>query len=345
MTPLRPAAVTRTQAAFANALAAAGPAVALAVGGRSGTLLWEPRAAPFEPLVALDLTLDGMPALLLLDSDPVATLLELPLAAADLAQLPPGFQAALVAEAVADLLDRVASATGLAPDARALLPAAQIAQAALLSDPAAAELGWRIVGEDQQTWLRGAVRLSANLAQRITELAAGQPATGDGLAVDRLPLAARIELGRTALTTAELGGLEPGDVVLVERHRWGEAVVAIIISAGLRYAARVDDNQVTILAQEEAGPLNQDTDAPPADGALSDIEEVTVAVTFDLGQLELAIGELRRVREGYVLDLQRPLEGAVALRVNGRLIGRGELVDIEGSLGVRVIEIFPRDHG
>ncbi|MEM7025391.1 MAG: FliM/FliN family flagellar motor switch protein, partial [Pseudomonadota bacterium] len=61
------------------------------------------------------------------------------------------------------------------------------------------------------------------------------------------------------------------------------------------------------------------------------------------GKTELTIGELRGVAEGYSFNLHRPLDSAVALRVNGRLIGHGELVDIEGSLGVRVIEIFKTD--
>lgn len=344
MNPLRPPLVSRTQATFANAIAPVAPAVNLAVAGRPGTLLWEWREAPFEPVAALDLAVDGMPALVLLDSDPVATLVDLPLAAADLAELPPSFQASLVAEAMAELIQQVTARTGLAPDARALLAAGQIAEAPLLAERDVAEVGWRIVGEDGQTRLRGSLRLSANLARRLIELAQDRPAADGGLAVDELPLTGRVELGRTWLSAAELGGLEPHDVVLIRRHQWDQDLVTIIISADLRYTARVADSALTIVA-EEAVPSNEENEAQPPERALSDLEEVSVPVTFDLGQLDLTIGELRRVREGYVVNLQRPLDGAVALRVNGRLIGRGELVDIEGSLGVRVIEIFPRDHG
>jgi type III secretion protein Q len=359
MTPLRPAAVSRTQASFINALAPVAGAVALSVAGRPGTLRWEPHAAPFEPLVALDLAVEGMPALLLLDCDPVATLLDLPLAAAEVAALPASLQASLVSEALADLIQQVSTQTGLAPEARALLPTAEIAAAPLLSDAGAVEVGWCIQGEDQRVWLRGLLHLSPNLAQRVIELAAAQPLV-DGLAVDGLPLAARLELGRTPLTAAELGGLEPQDVVLVRAHRWGEGLVAVTISGNLRYAARLADDALTFLAREAAAlndegdqkandeadrKANDEADQKAPETGLSDIDQVTVSVTFDLGQLELAIGELRRVTEGYVLNLQRPLEGAVTLRVGGRLIGRGELVDIEGSLGVRVIEIFPRAQG
>jgi type III secretion protein Q len=340
MTPLRPAAVSRAQASFINALAPVARTVALNVAGRAGTLRWEPHAAPFEPLVALDLAVEGMPALLLLDCDPVATLLDLPLAAAEVAALPASLQASLVSEALADLIQQVSTQTGLAPEARALLPTAEIAAAPLLSDAGTVELGWRIQGEDQRTWLRGMLHLSPNLAQRVIELTAAQP-LADGLAVDGLPLAARLELGRTPLTAAELDSLEAQDVVLVREHRWGEGLVAVTISRDLRYAARLADDALTFLAREAAA-LSEEADQKAPETGLSEVEQVTVAVTFDLGQLELAIGELRRITEGYVLNLQRPLEGAVTLRVGGRLIGHGELVDIEGSLGVRVIEIFPR---
>jgi type III secretion system YscQ/HrcQ family protein len=465
---IRLTSVTRTQAAFTNAVLSALSPIPLAVAGRSGTLLWDPRPRPLQPVAALDLTLDGMPALLLLDSDPVQTLVNLPLTAADLASLPPSYQASLIAQAVDDVIDLVTSQTGLSLDAGAFLTTKQIAQAPLLADPRSVELGWRIVGENRQPWLRGQLRLSSNLAARVMDLNVAPARAGNGLAVDELPIPARVELGVTRLTTGELGALEPGDVVLIERHHWDQSLVTIHVSSNLRYAARIDGGDVTVLAREETMPLSDPADTKPsddasepsddattpsggdatelsgaaadstddatespddanepsddedepsddesessddeseasdderepsddasepsdderepsddatepsddatgpsseaaepsdhtgasadtperfddtADEAVSNIEQVTIALTFDLGRLELAVGELRNLKEGYVLNLQRPLDSAVTLRVSGKVVGRGELVDLEGSLGVRLVEIFAKSHG
>jgi type III secretion system YscQ/HrcQ family protein len=344
MTRFRPSPVSRAQAAFNSAFAVAASAVDLAIAGRAARLVWAPRVTPFEPMVGLDLAFDGMAALLLLDSDPTASLLDLPITADELAVLPPSLQASLVTHAIDDLIHQVTARMGLSPEVRALLSAERIADAPLPSAPEAVGLGWRI-DEEGRTWLHGALWLSAALARRVVDLMAGPPTPGRGVAVDRLRLPLRVELGRTGLTAGELGGLEPDDVVLVQEHRWDEGRVTVIVAANLRYAARVADGQLTVGAREETEPLSDDADDQTDEVALADLDDVTVSVAFDLGRLELAIGELRRVAEGYVFDLERPLDRAVALRVGGRLIGRGELVEIEGSLGVRVIEIFPRDHG
>ena len=337
MTPLRPARISRAQAAFTNAVAGTA-AVDLAVAGRAGRLTFEPRAKAPAAAAALALTVDGMPALLLLDSDPIATLVDLPVAAADLAALPASFQAAVVTAALDDLIQQVSSGTGLAPDAGTLLAAEQVERAPLLADREAVELGfcWRMVGKGLRTSLRGRLRLSPSLGQRIVELVAGQPPAGDGIEVDRLPLVARIQLGTTGFSVAELAGLEPQDIVLVRQHRWDQSQVAVIIAPDLRYAARVEDGEMVVLAREETGTVSEDNDDTP----IADVEAVTVPIAFDLGRVELEIGELRRVAEGYVFNLQRPLDGAVTLRVNGRPIGRGELVEIEGSLGVRLTAIL-----
>ena len=63
---------------------------------------------------------------------------------------------------------------------------------------------------------------------------------------------------------------------------------------------------------------------------------------FDVGELSLTLGELQTLQVGQPLTLSRPLSSAVSLRVNGALIGTGELVEIEGELGVTITSLFQR---
>lgn len=59
-------------------------------------------------------------------------------------------------------------------------------------------------------------------------------------------------------------------------------------------------------------------------------------LVFDLGERSVTLAQLQALQVGQVLDLERPLSAAVSLRVNGRLVGTGELVEIDGRLGVCV---------
>lgn len=81
---------------------------------------------------------------------------------------------------------------------------------------------------------------------------------------------------------------------------------------------------------QEAAPAP----APPPDPARS----LPVQVEFELGRTEMSIGELADLQPGYVFPLATPLEGAsVTIRANGRVAGRGELVAVGDTLGVRLL--------
>lgn len=75
----------------------------------------------------------------------------------------------------------------------------------------------------------------------------------------------------------------------------------------------------------------QDDDAQPAP-----IDSIPVLLVFDLGERSMTLGDLKAVQVGQVLELDRPLGTFVNLRANGRLIGTGELVEIDGRLGVSI---------
>ena len=63
-----------------------------------------------------------------------------------------------------------------------------------------------------------------------------------------------------------------------------------------------------------------------------------VRVEFEIGQVELSLGELADLQPGYVFALPAHLEGAnVVIRANGRASGRGEVVAVGDTLGVRLL--------
>ena len=67
-----------------------------------------------------------------------------------------------------------------------------------------------------------------------------------------------------------------------------------------------------------------------------ELSELPVRMTFDLGEYPLTLRELNAVQVGHVFDLALAPQQAVNLRVNGRLLGEGELVEIDGRIGIAV---------
>ena len=70
-------------------------------------------------------------------------------------------------------------------------------------------------------------------------------------------------------------------------------------------------------------------------GGAIDMDSIPVRLTFDLGEQHMTLAELRRMQVGETLNLQRPLsDGPVTIRANGAVVGTGDLVDVEGRIGV-----------
>lgn len=81
-------------------------------------------------------------------------------------------------------------------------------------------------------------------------------------------------------------------------------------------------------------------EATAADAAATPdpVSGLPVQVQFELGRLEVALSDLAQLQPGYVFALPAHLQGAnVAIRANGREVGRGELVAVGDTLGVRLV--------
>jgi type III secretion protein Q len=71
----------------------------------------------------------------------------------------------------------------------------------------------------------------------------------------------------------------------------------------------------------------------------SDLDDLPVRLVFEAGRVELSLGELQRLAPGALVPLGRPLDEPLDIMANGRRLGRGTLVQIGESLGVRIVSI------
>jgi flagellar motor switch protein FliN len=77
----------------------------------------------------------------------------------------------------------------------------------------------------------------------------------------------------------------------------------------------------------------------PGSAALDLAPDVPVQVVAVMGKRGVTIKELMDMRMGQVIDLKRPPNETVDVVVNGKLFARGELVEIDGKLGVKILKL------
>jgi flagellar motor switch protein FliM len=77
--------------------------------------------------------------------------------------------------------------------------------------------------------------------------------------------------------------------------------------------------------------------APEARATVPDIAaDAPLELSIELARFSLTLGELQRTRPGDVLVTGRAIGESVTLRVAGRAIAQGDLVDVDGEVGLRI---------
>lgn len=79
--------------------------------------------------------------------------------------------------------------------------------------------------------------------------------------------------------------------------------------------------------------------SPPIEEPLVAIQNVPMALNVELGQIEMSLEKILALEPGNILELDFHPEEGVQLVINGRVVGRGEIIKIGESLGVRVLEL------
>ena len=85
----------------------------------------------------------------------------------------------------------------------------------------------------------------------------------------------------------------------------------------------------------------EDSGQTAGDTSLNRFFDVTVTVSVELGRVTMPIGQLLRLGEGAVVELNRPVTGPIDLVANGVRIARGEVVVVDDCFAIRIKQVEP----
>jgi type III secretion protein Q len=160
-----------------------------------------------------------------------------------------------------------------------------------------------------------------------------------------MPVPVHLRWAMTELSLAELRGLAPGDIILVDYscRQPGTAIAVFgdhllapveLLRTGYRFSGQPR------LAQRSGWEWAIDRDLVNAEGKHEgSIGDVPVRLFFELGQLVIDRGALSHLKPGEVMGLARPLEEGIDIVVDGARIGHGQITTIGDAVGIRVTRI------
>jgi flagellar motor switch/type III secretory pathway protein FliN len=161
-------------------------------------------------------------------------------------------------------------------------------------------------------------------------------------------------VGAALATPAELDSLGVGDAWLLGQGCWLGSGRALLIAPDGEQGVWVDlarEGRAVLLS--EVGRLSVDPDPDGTGGAAdmaksddkltstltSAVLDAPVVVRVEIGAVSLTVREWTALNPGDVLELGRRVGDPVVLRIAGREVARGDLVDVEGETGVRIREL------
>lgn len=165
------------------------------------------------------------------------------------------------------------------------------------------------------------------------------------------PLPLRVVAATTLLARSELRALAPGDVLLPGGSlelRDGKLTGRVLLVAeqserglacdladGERLVLRGEAADCPVIAPaREEPPMTSTPTAPtPTSAAL---EDAPVVLRVEIGTVEMTARAWSELSPGDVLTLGVRVGEAVVLRVGGVEVARGELVQVDGEVGVRI---------
>lgn len=162
-----------------------------------------------------------------------------------------------------------------------------------------------------------------------------------------LPLV--VALGMT--TPRALAGLTVGAAFCAGEQTWIDARGAgrgVLVSATSESGVGVElgpdgrivlrePARILLTSAEEPSMTGDDASGPPT--LAQAVLDAPVVVRVELGSVSMAAREWAALRPGDVVQTGRRLGEPVLLRSGGRVVARGELVNVEGEVGVRVLEV------
>lgn len=86
-------------------------------------------------------------------------------------------------------------------------------------------------------------------------------------------------------------------------------------------------------------PIPEPATALPEQNPNELMENITTPLVVELGRASLSVIAIGQLKEGNIVELNRNPTDPVDLVIAGKRVGKGELVEIEGELGVRVLSI------
>ena len=142
-----------------------------------------------------------------------------------------------------------------------------------------------------------------------------------------LPLRLQLILGSSDISRASHARLAQGDVLRITQ---------------LTHQCRLANHSIGVFSLTKEGLHMEFTVDDPSRlvGSENGLEQLPVRLEFVLATHDIELGTLQNIIAGQLIPLAAGTEMHIEVRCHGKRVARGELVQLDGQLGVELLEVY-----
>lgn len=143
----------------------------------------------------------------------------------------------------------------------------------------------------------------------------------------------KIKVGSSKIKLGEVKELQVDDIILLENS---SIYKMIICNDNEDFEFKISPNPSIILDTDDEG---EEMENNASVGNIWDNIQVDINAEFE--KVKISLGELKQISEGLVVDIGSIYDNRIDLKVENKLVAKGELVIINDRYGVRIDEVIP----
>jgi len=224
-----------------------------------------------------------------------------------------------------------------------------------------------------KTYIWGRLALSPTFLSSLSQKLKDHPSLYEKEWKRNIDLSLKIEGGKTKMSFDKAKEIKEGDFIIFDRAGYDpktqKGIVTIVLGKTPLLHAKIKNEKIKILDyafyyedktmakeedifEEEPIEETEEKKAPSIEKStaieekptakeekFSSIKDMEICLTAEIGRFSMTIENLIKLQPGNFLDLSISPEDIINLTVNGKIIGKGEIIHLGEALGVRVLEI------
>ncbi len=145
----------------------------------------------------------------------------------------------------------------------------------------------------------------------------------------------KIKVGSSKIKLGEVRSLQVDDIILLENSNIYKMSIS---NNGMDFEFKISPNPSIILDTDDEGEdMGENT-------SVSNIwDNIQVDINAEFEKVKISLGELKQISEGLVVDIGSIYDNRIDLKVENKIVAKGELVIINDRYGVKIDEVVPSE--